>query len=236
MENRIHSNSFDWGRLRRVAGGRVLLSFSCGKDSLAAWLSLREHDFGVVPYYLELVPGLEFVEHSLRYYERYFGTHIYRCLHPNFYRRLHDDWYQPPGRVAAIEHLSLPLFDYDDVADGVRRTAGMPDAWQAVGTRKAESVMRARRMKSDGFTESRRTCTPVMDWRKDDVIGCLKRNACPLPIDYELFGRSFDGLYARYLIPIRRRFPRDYARILEFFPLADAEIARYRTGVAHAAL
>ncbi len=233
MGIRIQNDTFDWDRLKELAGPTVLLSFSCGKDSLACWVALRERGFRVVPYYLELVPGLEFVEHSLRYYEQFFGERIHRCLHPNFYRRLHDDWYQPPHRVGTIEQLALPLFGYDDVADGVRRSVGLPKAWQAVGTRKAESVMRARRMKADGLNTTRRTFTPIMDWRKDDVLEAIRGAGALLPIDYELFGRSFDALYARYLVPIRARFPRDYARILEYFPLADVEIARYEMGVRH---
>ena len=48
---------------------KALLSFSCGKDSWAAWLSAREY-FDFTPYYLYLVPGLEFVEDYLAYAER----------------------------------------------------------------------------------------------------------------------------------------------------------------------
>lgn len=212
----------------------VLLSFSCGKDSLASWLACRQAGLNVIPFYLELVPGLEFVEHSLNFYERLFKAKIYRCLHPNFYRRLHNDWYQPPRRIGTIEQLALPLFDYDDVTDGVRRTASLPDAWCGIGTRKCESIMRAMRMKQDGLNANRKTFTPIMDWRKADVMNCLRHFDCPLPIDYQMFGRSFDGLYARYLKPIKDRFPRDYAKILEWFPDADMELARLTVGERHA--
>lgn len=63
-----------------------LISFSCGKDSLAAWLWLRERGIQLVPYYLYWVPGLSFVEEALAYYEEFFGTHIIRLPHPYFYR------------------------------------------------------------------------------------------------------------------------------------------------------
>ena len=42
----------------------------------------------------------------------------------------------------------------------------------------------------------------------------------PLPVDYEMFGRSFDGIDYRFISPIKERFPDDYARILEWFPMA----------------
>lgn len=212
----------------------MLLSFSCGKDSLATWLILRDRGFDVVPFYLELVPGLEFVEHSLRYYERFFGCRIHRVLHPNFYRSLNNLHWQPSHRIGVIDALELPLYDYDDVTDGMRRTIGHETAWCAIGTRKCESLMRAKRMKADGLNPKRRTCTPVMDWREPDVYDCLAHFGCPLPIDYQLFGRSFDGVYARYLVPIKERFPRDFERIVEYYPLVGVEFARLAIGERHA--
>jgi hypothetical protein len=49
---------------------------------------------------------------------------------------------------------------------------------------------------------------------------------CKLPIDYHLFGRSFDGMDYRFLKPIKDNFPKDFEKILEWFPLADLEIFR----------
>lgn len=43
----------------------TLLAFSTGKDAIAAWLAVRDSFEAVHPYYLYLVPGLEFVEESL---------------------------------------------------------------------------------------------------------------------------------------------------------------------------
>jgi hypothetical protein len=43
-----------------------ILSFSCGKDAIAAWLELKRYFDNIVPVYMNLVPGLEFVEiHAL---------------------------------------------------------------------------------------------------------------------------------------------------------------------------
>lgn len=65
---------------------RLLLSFSCGKDSLAMWLWLREtKQVEIIPYFLYWVPGLSFVERALDYYEQVFGQRITRLPHPLFY-------------------------------------------------------------------------------------------------------------------------------------------------------
>ena len=53
---------------------KTLLAFSCGKDAVAAWLAIRDRFDEVIPYYLYLVPHLEFVDESIDYYERFFGV------------------------------------------------------------------------------------------------------------------------------------------------------------------
>ena len=46
----------------------VLVSFSLGKDSLAAWLHMRKYFRSVNPFFMYMIPGLEFVENALKYY------------------------------------------------------------------------------------------------------------------------------------------------------------------------
>lgn len=88
-------------------GNPVLLGFSRGKDSLAAWLALREAGVRVVPYHLYLVPGLTFVADSLAFYEDFFDTKIINLLHPSLYRWLNSFLFQPPERCGIIEAAQL---------------------------------------------------------------------------------------------------------------------------------
>jgi len=65
----------------------VVPAFSCGKDSVAAWLALRAAGFTrIIPMYRYLIPDLGFIERSLAYYENFFGTPIYRVAHPSLFR------------------------------------------------------------------------------------------------------------------------------------------------------
>ena len=80
----------------------AILAFSTGKDSIAAWLQLRKYFKHVIPYYCYTVPGLEFVENSLAYYEDFFGTHIYRLPHRSLYRLLRNLVFQSPEHVTKI--------------------------------------------------------------------------------------------------------------------------------------
>ena len=65
-----------------IGHDKALLSFSCGKDSWAAWLSARDY-FDFTPYYLYLVPGLEFVED-------YVDDSVSHCLEMLYGAGTHD--------------------------------------------------------------------------------------------------------------------------------------------------
>ncbi|MES1977295.1 MAG: phosphoadenosine phosphosulfate reductase [Pseudomonadota bacterium] len=207
---------------------KALLSFSCGKDSWAAWLSARDH-FDFTPYYLYLVPGLEFVEDYLVYAEKVLGKRIVRLPHPSFYRLLNNAIFQAPERLRTIYAADLGNPDYDDLREAVIEDCQLPDnTWVADGVRAADSPMRrASLMKSRGVSPGKRYFHPCWDWNKATLIEQLQHANIKLPVDYTIFGRSFDGIDLRFLIKLREHFPRDYATVLEWFPLADMEIARY---------
>lgn len=207
---------------------KALLSFSCGKDSWGAWLSARDAlDFQ--PYYLYRIPGLEFAEEYLSYAETVFGKRIIRLPHPAFFRWMNHATFQSPERLRVIAAAGLEEFTYDDMAAAVIEDCGLPEnTWSANGIRAADNPMRrAALTKNQGINANRKQFYPCWDWNKEKLIQELKRANIKLPIDYRLFGRSFDGLDLRFLVKIREHFPRDYQTILDWFPLVDMEIARY---------
>ncbi|WP_205669991.1 hypothetical protein [Amycolatopsis sp. CFH S0078] len=212
------------------AGRPVLLAFSRGKDSLAAWLGLRDAGVEVRPFHLYLVPGLEFVDESLAFYERYFGVTIPQLPHPSLFRWLNNLTFQVPERRLIIEAAQLPEPDYVDISRMLceQYYALDPEStWTADGIRAADSPNRRTAMKGHGpKREHVMKVSPVWDWRIRHVRAALAEHDCPLPIDYEWFNRTFDGLDLRFLKPIKDNRPRDYDRILEWFPLADMELFR----------
>ncbi len=70
---------------------------------------------------------------------------------------------------------------------------------------------------------------------KDELIALLQKHDCKLPVDYKLFGRSFDGIDYRFMVPLKEHYSDDYQKLLDFFPLAELEIMRYHlTGGTYA--
>jgi hypothetical protein len=211
----------------------VMLAFSGGKDSVAAWLHMRPHFRRVVPVYYYLVPDLGFVEAGLRYYEAWFGTPIVRVPHPSLHRMLTNCVFQPPvrSRREVLAAAGLPDLDYDTirVLVGHMNLRWDPDeSWVAVGTRACDSPHR--RMAFDRWgpvKEKGRTFYPVWDWNKARVVETIRAAGVKLPAEYRVFGRSFDGIDFRFLHGIKRHWPEDYRKILEWFPLAELELVRW---------
>lgn len=213
----------------------VLLSFSGGKDAIAAWLAIRPHFKRVIPYYYYLVPDLEFVEESLRYYEDFFQTPILRYPNPNLYRMLNNEVFQPPCNLATIRAWSLPSFDYDDLRDVICQDESIPlDTFTATGVRAADSLNRRSSFKRHGgINYNRRVFYPIWDWKKAALIESFVQAKVKMPVDYQIFGRSFDGLDFRFIYPMRKYFPADYEKVRAYFPMIEVEFKRYEYAQAH---
>jgi hypothetical protein len=206
----------------------VLLSFSRGKDSVCSLIKLREH-FNVIPVYLYFVPGLSFVEESLTWYENHFNLKILRLASPGFYRMMNNFIYQPPERVAAIRALKLPMLEHDDITAIVKAENDLPgDNWSATGVRAFDNLRRRTTVTKNGPVNwARHQFMPIWDMNIQAVDDMLTEHQIRLPMDYVMFGRSFDGLMYRFIKPIKDRYPDDYKIILEWYPLVEAEIFRY---------
>ncbi len=215
-------------RLIREETDTITLAFSCGKDSIGAWLALRPHFERIVPIYMYLVPDLEFVERSLVYYEEFFSTPIIRVPHPSLYRMLRNLVFQAPENCAIIEACDFNGIDYVDIVDLIREDEHLPaSSYHATGVRAADSPIRRGAVTRFGpINRKTRTFWPIWDWHKARLVQVLRDSNVKLPVDYKIFGRSFDGIDYRFLIKIREHFPRDYERILDLYPLADLEIFR----------
>lgn len=212
----------------------VLVSFSRGKDSLATFLALRDHFDRVVPYTYEVIPGLEFVEDSLAYYENKIGQHIWRYPAPGIWSMINHCVFQPKERLDLIARLNLIEYGHDDIQIFACEDAQMDydTAYNAVGMRSKDSVQRAFTIQHNGsINHHRRIFYPIHDWDKQQVIDAIVHAGWKLPIDYRYFSASFDGLYVKFIYPIKLYFPRDYELICLWFPFVELEVARYEAAI-----
>ena len=210
----------------------AIIAFSTGKDSIAAWLQMRKYFKQIIPIYRYAVPGLKFVEDSLKYYEDFFGCHIYRMPHPSLFRKLTYGVFEPPDRATVLMDryaIDLNSYTYKTINDIVRRSKGLSDSvYCGVGIRMADSPMRRVAIKRYGaINHNEKNFYPVYDWKKEDLIKAFDESGVKLPVDYRIWGRTFDGLNYSFIKPLKEHFPDDYQRCLDWFPLMELEIGRW---------
>lgn len=208
-----------------INGDTVILSFSMGKDAIASYLQLKRYFKRIELFHLYVVPGLDFVERELARFEDALGQEIHRGPGTAFFRMLRNSVYQPPERLALLDDLAMPEPDLETIDDWMRLVSG--NHWIATGVRQTDSLARRMTMAVHGpWKPKRRQFFPVYDWKIDRLVDEIERSGIKLPVDYEMFGRTFDGIDYHYLAPIKERFPEDYEKILYWFPLAELDEVR----------
>lgn len=212
--------------LRQETGGKMMLSFSRGKDAVAAWLALRESRIEVIPVFLYIVPGLQFVENDIAYFEDYFSTKIIQLPHPGYLRAIDKCMYQPPHRIRQFEQLRIHRkLNYRDIFDGVAAEYGCSE-WYATGVRQADSMTRRAAInKSGSAIMAQKKAHVVYDWSVETMDQKFTESSIKLSPEYVWFGRSYDGLGIEYIHAIKQYAPNDYETILRYFPLIEAEVA-----------
>ena len=206
----------------------AIVSFSCGKDSIGAWIQMRRYFRSVKPFYMYMVPGMSFIEDSLKMFEDKFGEPILRMPHPSIYRLLNNLVFQAPEKCLIIEEAKFRQPSHETINNEVRKHFGLPRAAMiGVGVRVCDSLMRRSSVRIHGsITPKQRTFLPIYDWNAEDLKRTFREEKIKLPVDYKMWGRSFDGIDERFLRGLRDNFPDDYKRVLEWFPLAELEILR----------
>lgn len=213
----------------------VCVAFSGGKDCIAAELALQEAGVETVLAHLYLIPGkkpgttLDFVEDGLKRLEDQWQKPIHRYPHPSFYRWLNNLVFQAPENCAIIEAAMLPTPTYEQMWELIREDLGLSaDTWVADGVRAADSLPRRASIKKHGAMKPKNhKVSPVWDWLNRSVYDYIEHKGVKLPIDYQWFDRSFDGIDYRFLKPVHDNAPEDYKQILKWFPLAEMELIRH---------
>lgn len=209
-------------------GDKTILAFSAGKDSVTAALALRDK-IEVIPVYRVMFPGLEFVEKTLYYYERalFDGRPIHRVAHPYGWNAIVNQCDMEPAAAARIGRLNLQYISSDG-AHALDRAAAKADLPIALGVRAADSARRYLTLKSNGpYSAKARLWYPIWPMKRAEQISLIRKSGVRLSIDYRVWGRSFDGFEWKYLQALKKHFPSDFAKMIEVFPLLEADFVRH---------
>ena len=221
---------------KRRHGEQTLMGFSCGKDSIAAALQIRDH-VEIIPMYYYIVPKLPMVEENLHYYEKHLfgGRKIIRWPQYRMLDWLETGVFQTMRTTEILDAggFERPASNFQNYQRKlIQWTIEQEDvdtrALNALGVRANDSPRRRMSFQQYGaLRASTQTWYPVWDYDKERLVDLIKKSGISLSPDYKLFGKSFDGLTAQYLIPIKKHRPEDYKIILNYYPLAEVEVWKY---------
>lgn len=213
----------------RLSGGRMVMSFSCGKDSVGAVLAARDYFPQMELVFLYYVPDLRIQEEALAYYEGLWGKRIHRLPFPATWLWLRNRVHQTFIRNVALRARVIPKFEYSDLVAWLLDDLGWPpNTPQGVGVRTVDSIFRSAALRHvGGYNRRRNIVYPIYDWSQDQLLAKLDATGTKLPADYHIFGRSFPGIDFRSIAPLAEHYPDDWQRVLAYFPTLKAELLRY---------
>lgn len=197
----------------------VIVGFSTGKDSIVTYDLCTRYFKHVYPYFMYLVPDLEFQERTLKYYEKRYGNPIIRLPHfevSNFYR---DGTFTAPDEF-------VPIVSITDEYEWLRQQTGA--YWIAAGERISDSIVRRAMIKHSGSIDAKRgRFYPISEWNKKQVLLYIKQRKLYLSPENKKLGFSFRSLAGEELAAIKKLYPKDYEKILYYYPLAGAAVERF---------
>ena len=181
------------------------------------------------------------VEESLDYYERkLFKRKILRYPDQRLFDWLHTGVHMTMRQLEIVDAcdppLPNPLHEGGGLAAFRRRRREWigqqervdPRALIAVGVTARDSPVRYMSFQKHGQIRPKSGAWyPIWDYDRAKLLAEIEHSKIKLPIDYHLFGKSFDGLSVEYLVPIKKYRPQDWKHILEWFPLAEMEVWKY---------
>lgn len=199
----------------------VIVGFSGGKDSICTLDLCFKYFRRCVPFFMYLVPDLEFQEKMLRWYENRYNTEIIRIPHfecSNFLKY---------GSFTVADD-SVDIVGINDTYAYLRELTGIH--WIAAGERAADSIVRNAMLKKSGSIDYKRgRFFPLIYWKKNDVLKYIKYRKLYLSKEQKEIGFSFRSLMGSELSVIKELYPEDYKKILRVFPFAEAGVVRYET-------
>lgn len=198
----------------------VIVGFSGGKDSIVTLDLCFKYFKRVQPYFMYLVPGLEFQEVMLRWYEKKYKTEIIRIPH------FEVSEFLKYGSFTVYDD-NVEIVRINDTYNYMREKTGIH--WIAAGERCADSIVRNAMIKHSGSIDYKRgRFYPIAYWSKKEILEYIKYKKLYLSPEQKKLGFSFRSLDGSELTIVKEHYPKDYEKILKVYPFAGAGVERYQ--------
>lgn len=208
--------------LVRAKTDKVILFFSCGKDSLVTLDLIAPHFKEVVCVYMYFVKDLDHVNNFLRYAEsKYPNVRVIQVPHWNMSRVLKIGLYCQP-------HPKVKLLMLKDIVERVRINTGID--WCFYGMKQADGLHRRLMLRGyelEAVCEKTKNVYPLSMWKKGDVLSYIRMHKLPTPIQYSTDAGNGLWFDLKVYLFLRESYPEDLKTILRAFPLSEKILYDY---------
>lgn len=193
----------------------AVVFFSTGKDSVVLLDLCKKHLKRIEAVFLYVVPDLEYKNAILEKYEKRYEIKIHQLplwdVSGTFAE--YSKAKVPKLRQADVENHARELFDIEYIAYGYK----MADSTFRGGLLNAPYVER-------GIDKKNHRIFPLARWSEREVMHYIKLNKLFLSPEYHYDFRDINEFTPDSLRFIKQKFPRDFERIMSFYPFLAYKI------------
>ena len=199
----------------------ILFHSANGKDSVVLMDLLAKYFKRVVPVYMYIVPNLDFANKYIAWTQRKYGVKFIQTPHFAVYS------YIKYGFMGMKQDPKQRLHTLSDIDKYVKEKTGI--AWSCYGMKQNDSLNRRLQLRTyelEGVCTATKKIYPLTHWTNKDCQNYIKAHNL---MQNELTGYGFKGQSTGmsvnnlgYLLFSRERYPEDYKKIIEMYPLAES--------------
>lgn len=206
-----------------------VLHFSTGADSVAAFLKLRENGIEPILVYKYFIKDLPMVKNYIDYFEKKFDVHIYQFPSTLWANWIDNALFQLPIKARErfrnnIGKYYLDYYDKDFFDNAIAEAIG-GDVVFHLGLRYTDGLRRYQHLMKHGCSFENKFY-PIASFKVADIYDLLDKYDCKLPIEYGLWGISFESPRPWNIKLIKENCPMTYEMIKKQFPLFEADLFR----------
>jgi hypothetical protein len=211
-----------------------VLHFSTGADSVACYLKLKEHGITPILVYHYFLKDLPMVKNYLDYFEKKFNERVYQIPSTLWAEHIDNALYQKPLKAREKFRNNIASCGYEaytkDACDAIIRDALGGDMVFHLGLRYTDGLRRYQHLQQHGVSFKDKFY-PIASFQIKDIQDILEKYDCLLPLEYKLWGISWETPRAWNINLIKEHCPATYREITNIFPMARLEGARKYAGL-----
>lgn len=209
--------------VREKTDTAVLFYSAGGKDGIALLDMLAGVFDKVICYYMYLIPNLDHIQPYIKWAETHYNNVEVRQI--KHYQR---DFFDSFGFFKEPDESITPR-KIGDIEQSVREETGIKYGFS--GMKGVDGYMKRMRLKlfaKAGYITDKGMVYPLALWTNKEVLQYIKTKNLIIPFVYEskAISQGF-GIDLNTMLLMKRKYPRDYQRILKEFPYSEKLIFDY---------